>query len=213
MSLALSLGSNGKPLATIDNIERLFEHHHIKHRFNTATEQYETEAPGILFAGDRSEKAARAYIVSLMAEVEMATDHLVSFLIHIGEKNKYRPAYAKKTLKEERLKREPIEERILAKYVWDRKSYCEWKTVREVARDIGSKIHGRLELNDIARILRKLNCQERVVSSTRLFTVPVARRNINFNVENVLEELPCYDRENKTFEKRKTQDFVENLLT
>lgn len=185
MGLALELDAKGRPLATIENLELLLVHHGVKHRFNIASTDCETVIDGTKYKGPGGQKVALDIIKSWAKEINFPVTLVSGYLGVIATRNKFKPnkndvfvKYGDRSLS----RNDPITERILKRYAWDKPALSSWKTLSEVAREIGFKnIYDQHETRFIARVLRKLECKQMRTNKFRFFQVPPKQEHWQFS--------------------------------
>lgn len=88
----LELNSRATPLATIENMEKLFKLHGITVRYNEISKREEIIVPGETYIGNNAENMAFARLISRMEEVNLPTKHAEEFVSYLAARTPYNPA-------------------------------------------------------------------------------------------------------------------------
>lgn len=81
----------GRPLATIENMQGLFNVYGITARYNVISKRCEINIPGEDFTKDNWENASLATIMSKMSEMRMPTSSAADYILRLADKNQYNP--------------------------------------------------------------------------------------------------------------------------
>lgn len=83
--------SNGKPLATIDNMKEILAMNKVIARYNVIKKQEELVIPGRSFSIDNGQNAAMSHVVSMAAKLEFPLGQVAEYVSVIADENQYNP--------------------------------------------------------------------------------------------------------------------------
>lgn len=87
----VDLSNQGKPLATIDNLQEVCERIGITIRYNVIKKDQEILIPGESFLQDNADNASFAVLESWCAKFRMPIGNLSSFVTYLADKNPFNP--------------------------------------------------------------------------------------------------------------------------
>lgn len=87
----IDINHQGKPLATIDNLDEICRRIGVRIRYNVISKEEEVLIPGESFLMDNQANASLALLESWCAKFRMPTGNLASFVTYLADKNPYNP--------------------------------------------------------------------------------------------------------------------------
>jgi len=91
VTMALPDVNNGKPKATIENLDALLKFHGISVRYNVISKRYDITVPGEDYSPDNADNSKLARIISRAMEIGMPATQIKSYVEFIGDKNQINP--------------------------------------------------------------------------------------------------------------------------